>query len=113
MKVYFISFLLPLLSFDCILCNIVPEEIVHEKGGYTQWREKLGFLPCEPVPECHVKCQERCGADHKGVSICASLEEKVDNIPCIDAESSNSSTSQVNNYLPPNNLVDITIIFRS
>ena len=113
MKVYFISFLLPLLSFDCILCNIVPEEIVHEKGGYTQWREKLGFLPCEPVPECHVKCQERCGPDHKGVSICASLEEKVDKVDCVDAESSNSSTSQVNNYLPPNNLVDITIIFRS
>ena len=45
MRVYFISFLLPLLSFGCILCNIIPEEIVHEKGGYTQWREKLGFLP--------------------------------------------------------------------
>ena len=51
MNVYFISFLLPLLSFGCILCNILPEEIVHEKGGYTQWREKLGFLPCEPAPE--------------------------------------------------------------
>ena len=100
MKVYFISFLLPLLSFGCTLCNIVPDEIVHKKGGYTQWREKLGFLPCEPVPDCHVKCQERCGPDHKGVSICASLEEKVDYIPdCIDAESSNSSTSQVTNYL--------------
>ena len=100
MKVYFIYFLLPLLSFGCILCNIVPEEIVHEKGGYTQWREKLGFLPCEPVPECHEKCQERCGPDHKGVSICASLEEKVDDVPCVDAASSNSSTPQVTNYLP-------------
>ena len=99
MKVYFISFLLPLLSFGCILCGIVPEEIVHKKGGYTQWREKLGFLPCEPVPDCHVKCQERCGPDHKGVSICASLEEKVDYIPdCVDAESSNSSTSQVRGH---------------
>ena len=51
MNVYFISFLLPLLSFGFILCSTVPEEIVHEKGGYTQWREKLGFLPCEPAPE--------------------------------------------------------------
>ena len=78
--------ILSLLEFDLISCEI---------GGYTQWREKLAFMPCDPVPDCASKCNERCGPDHKGVSVCGSLLEKVDNIPCM--ESANST--QVSTYV--------------
>ena len=91
MELQFIfTYILSLLQPNFVSCNVVNLEA----GGYTQWREKLEFMPCDPVPECPAKCNERCGPDHKGVSVCASLLEKVDDVAC---DSSPNST-QVSIY---------------
>ena len=60
-------------------------------GTYVQWREKLPFNTGDPIPECKDKCYERCGPEHKGVSMCASLLEFVD--PIVETSTETNSTS--------------------
>ena len=50
-------------------------------GKYSQWREKIPIESEEAIPDCQGKCNERCGSDHKGVSICSSMFEFADSEP--------------------------------
>ena len=50
-------------------------------GRYTQWREKLAFAPGDSVPDCKEACYQKCGPEHKGVSICNSVLEYLDPEP--------------------------------
>ena len=79
--------LLFILLFGPLLINVQAQDNEVEElsapGKYSQWREKI---PIETEgggenPDCHGKCNERCGADHKGVSICSSMFEFADSEP--------------------------------
>merc|ERR1719270_1433567 len=78
--------LLFILVFGSLLINAQAKDNEVEElsapGKYSQWREKI---PIETEsgenPDCHGKCNERCGTDHKGVSICSSMFEFADSEP--------------------------------
>ena len=78
--------LLFILLFGPLLINAQAQDNEVEElsapGKYSQWREKI---PIETEsgenPDCHGKCNERCGTDHKGVSICSSMFEFADSEP--------------------------------
>ena len=69
-----------LFGFNTIRGNEVEEQL-SSPGKYSQWREKIPIQTEGEVPDCKGKCNERCGATHKGVSICASLFEYADTEP--------------------------------
>ena len=89
MKLY-LNLYLALISGTLVLCevNYVPP------GNYTQWREQLGPMLSDVEPDCKSKCNERC-KDHKGVSICASLLERIEDVPVVEPTNINASTPEV------------------
>ena len=66
------------------MCNAQNEILEEDKvrpGFYHQWREMVPSThPDNPYykPDCHAKCIEKCGANHKGVSVCGSMFEYAD-----------------------------------
>ena len=69
------AILLSLSLLTWVQCNNVSP------GQYSQWREKLEFNAGDPTPDCKSKCNERCGPEQKGVSLCGSLMEHTDTLP--------------------------------
>ncbi len=63
-------------------------------GSYLTWREKLPFNPGDPIPDCKDVCYAKCGPEHKGVSICNSFLEAVDEIS-EDFDHGNATTTAV------------------
>ena len=70
-----------ILNLMCNAQNEILEEDKVRPGFYHQWREKVPSThPDNPYykPDCHAKCVEKCGANHKGVSVCGSMFEYAD-----------------------------------
>ena len=90
MKVYLNLYLVLISGFALVLCEVE----YFPPGHYTQWREQLGPMAIDAEPDCKSKCNERC-KDHKGVSICSSLLERIEDVPVVEPTNVNISTPEV------------------
>ena len=95
MKLY-LNLYLALISGTLVICeaDYIPPGNYIPPGHYMQWREQLGPMLSDAKPDCKSKCHYRC-KDHKGVSICASLLERIEDVPVVEPTNINASTPEV------------------
>ena len=75
--------------------RIEPENPVIKPGKFQQWREALKFFAGDEIPDCKEKCTEKCQNEYKGVALCSSFLESIDQEPEIIEQVGNGTTTEV------------------
>ena len=74
---------------------IEPETPIIKPGKFQQWRENLKFLPGDEIPNCKEKCTEKCQNEFRGVALCSSFLESIDQEPEVIEQFGNATTTEV------------------
>ena len=81
-----------------VFCYLFTQNLASpliKPGTFEEWREALPFEAGAELPECKEKCSEKCRSEYKGVAMCSSFLESIDQEPEFVAPVGNTTTTMV------------------